>query len=180
METKNIWNEYHSDLERFITNKVKDDQVAKDLLQEVFIKVHTKIEQLADSAKLKSWLFSIARNTVMDYFKSLPNTQEFTDGTLPSEVDEISNHTEQDCLPGIINHLPNKYKRPLYLADIKGVKQSTIAEKLKRPLPTIKSQIQRGRKLIVQGYMDCCDYKINKKGKLVGDRKEKADCELCH
>jgi RNA polymerase sigma-70 factor (ECF subfamily) len=180
MDTKNIWRDYHSDLQRFIANKVRDDQIAKDLLQEVFIKVHTKIDQLTDSAKLKSWLFTIARNTVMDYFNSSPNTQELTDISVQSTIDEINNHSEQDCLPGIINHLPNKYKKPLYLADIKGVKQNDIAQKLNLPLPTIKSQIQRGRKLIVQGYMDCCDYKLNEKGKLVGERKEKAECKHCN
>lgn len=180
MNTKNIWTEYHDDLERFIASKVKDDQVTKDLLQEVFIKVHTKIDQLTDYTKLKSWLFSIARNMAMDYFKTVANTKELTHENLQSEEDAINNHSEEDCLPGIINHLPNKYKRPLYLADIKGVKQTAIAEKLNLPLPTIKSQIQRGRKLIVQGYMDCCNYKLNDKGKLVGEHKEKAECKRCN
>jgi RNA polymerase sigma-70 factor (ECF subfamily) len=179
MDTKNIWTEYHTNLERFIASKVKDEQVTKDILQEVFIKVHTKIEQLTDSTKLKSWLFSIARNAVMDYFKSISNTQELTHEELAPEVEGSNSHSEQDCLSGIINHLPNKYKRPLYLANIKGVKQSDIAQKLNLPLPTVKSQIQRGRKLILEGYMDCCDYKLDSKGKLVGEHKEKAECKMC-
>jgi len=180
MDTNNIWKEYHLDLKRFIVSKVKDHEVADDLLQEVFVKVHTKSTQLKDSTKLKSWLFTISRNLVMDYFKNLTQTQDVDDAILKTADDEVSQHSEEDCLPGIISHLPPKYKRPLYLSDIKGVKQKEIANKLNLPLPTVKSQIQRGRKLIVQGYMECCDYRLNNKGKLVGNRKEKVDCKLCH
>ena len=180
MDTKVIWRKYHQDLRRFIFSKVKDEQIADDLLQEVFIKVHTKINQLTDKNKLKSWLFTIARNTVMNFFKSHALLETLKEDNLLLEEEITSDHSEQDCLLGIINHLPNKYKRPLYLADIKGVKQTEIAKKLDLPLPTIKSQIQRGRKLIVQGYMECCDYKLNDKGKLVGERREKVNCKVCH
>ena len=179
MDTKVIWEHYHQDLKRFIFSKIKDDQVTDDLLQEVFIKVHTKINQLADENKIKSWLFSIARNIVMDHLKSAKQVEILKEDSISTEKEVNSDHSEEDCLPGIINHLPDKYKRPLYLADIKGIKQTDIAKKLNLPLPTVKSQIQRGRKLIVQGYMECCDYKLNKKGKLVGERKEKKYCKMC-
>ena len=65
------------------------------------------------------------------------------------------------------------------MADIQGYKQQQIAEILKLPLPTVKSQIQRARKMIAQGFMDCCDYKLNDKGKLVGEIKSKEDCKVC-
>ncbi len=179
MDTKAIWEDYHQDIKRFIFSKVKDEQVADDLLQEVFIKVHTKIDQLADHSKLKSWLFTIAHNTTMDFFKRDTLVESMKEDRITVVAESNEDHSEQDCLPGIINHLPSKYKRPLYMADIKGVKQTDIAKKLKIPLSTIKSQIQRGRKLIVQGYMDCCDYQLNGKGKLVGERKERMECEMC-
>ncbi|WP_299130461.1 sigma factor-like helix-turn-helix DNA-binding protein, partial [uncultured Winogradskyella sp.] len=68
---------------------------------------------------------------------------------------------------------------PIFLSDIMGLKQKEIANRLKLPLPTIKSQIQRGRKQIAQGFMDCCGYKMNKKGYLVGEIQDKADCKVC-
>lgn len=179
MDTKVIWEKYHQDLKRFVFSKIKDEQMTEDLLQEIFIKVHTKINQLTDKNKLKPWLFTIARNIVMDSFNERKLLETLKEEDVYTE-EESDAHSEQDCLPGIINHLPVKYRRPLYLADVKGLKQMKIAEKLKLPLPTIKSQIQRGRKLITQGYMECCDYKLNEKGKLVGERREKSDCKVCH
>ena len=54
-----------------------------------------------------------------------------------------------------------------------------FADQLKQNLPTTKSQIQRARKLIAKGFMDCCGFVLNKKGNLVGEIKEKEDCKVC-
>ncbi|MGJ8592825.1 MAG: sigma-70 family RNA polymerase sigma factor [Aquaticitalea sp.] len=179
MNTKHIWNLYAEDLKHFILSKVKDAAVTDDLLQETFIKVHTKLHQLNDEGRVKSWLFSIARFTVMDYFRANNFTYELSDSDMLFE-DQKLEHTKEDCLRGIIKSLPKKYRDPLFLSDIKGLKQADVAEQLHLPLPTIKSQIQRGRKMIAQGFMDCCDFKMNEDGYLVGEIKDKQDCTMCH
>jgi RNA polymerase sigma-70 factor (ECF subfamily) len=121
----------------------------------------------------------VSRNTVLDYFrksdKEIPLEKEET-----IVSDENYTHSEKDCLLGIIKNLPKKYRSPLLLSDIKGLKQAEIASQLKLPLATVKSLIQRGRKLIVQGYMDCCDYKLNDKGFLTGEIKDKKQCKVCN
>ena len=179
MDTQDIWKLHADDIKYFIFSKVKDEVVAEDLVQETFIKVHTKLNTLKDKDKLKSWLFSIARYTVMDYFRSKKIVYETTDEDFIFEEQKLE-HTEADCLHGIIKSLPQKYRDPLFLSDVKGLKQQQIADQLHLPLPTIKSQIQRGRKLIAQGFVDCCDFVINDEGFLVGEIKDKADCKMCH
>ncbi|MGB2684679.1 MAG: sigma-70 family RNA polymerase sigma factor [Olleya sp.] len=179
MDTKDIWKLHADDIKYFILSKVKDEVIADDLLQETFIKVHTKLNTLKDEGKLKSWLFSIARYTVLDYFRSKKLVYETTDEDFIFEEQKLE-HTEVDCLHGIIKSLPKKYRDPLFLSDIKGIKQQQIADQLNLALPTIKSQIQRGRKMIAQGFVDCCDFVINDQGFLVGEVKDKADCKMCH
>lgn len=179
MQTQDIWYTYSNDIKYFILSKVKDVVVADDLLQETFIKVHIKLDTLQDEDKLKSWLFAIARYTVLDYFRNNNITYEITEVDMIFE-DQKLEHTKEDCLRGIIKSLPKKYREPLFLSDIKGIKQTQISEQLHVPLPTIKSQIQRGRKLIAQGFIDCCDFKVNNAGYLVGEIKDKKDCKICH
>ncbi len=176
--TKHLWNHYAEDIKYFILSIVKDASVADDLLQETFIKVHTKLGTLKNDDKAKSWLFSIARYTVLDYFRKRDIVYETTDEDFIFE-DQKLNHTQIDCLRGIIKRLPKKYRDPLFLSDIEGLKQAQVSHQLHKPLATIKSQIQRGRKLIAQGFIDCCDFKVNDNGFLVGELKEKADCKVC-
>lgn len=179
MTTNQVWQQYSEDLKRFIISKVKNKTVADDILQDTFIKIHTKLHTLKDITKLKSWIFSIARNAVMDYFKSNNKTVEIAN--FESEEELLKDvHTEKDCLRGILQNLPKKYRDPLFLSDIKGLKQAEVAAQLKLPLPTIKSQIQRARKLIAQGFMDCCGYVINNEGNLVGEVQDKEDCKVCN
>lgn len=178
MTTQEVWNQYANDVKRFIMSKVKNTTVTDDILQETFIKVHTKLHTLNDVTKLKSWIFTISRNAIIDYFKSTKQTFNSSDFDIPTE-DKDYNHTEKDCLHGILKNLPKKYRDPLFLSDIKGLKQHEVAVKLKQSLSTTKSQIQRARKLIAKGFMDCCGFVLNDNGKLVGKIQDKKDCNVC-
>lgn len=184
MTITEIWNTHHDDLKHFILSKVKHEDVTNDLLQEVFIKAQLNLDSLQERSKLKSWLFTITRNTITDHFrknpKGLHTDEDSVVQVISTEPFSENNHTEKDCLRGIIKSLPKKYRDPLFLSDIKGIKQTEIAKQLHVPLPTVKSQIQRARKLIVKGYMECCDYKLNDKGHLVGEVKSKEDCKVCN
>lgn len=178
MTTKQVWTSYSKYLNRFIISKVKDATIADDILQETFIKIHKKLHTLKDITKLKSWCFTIARNSILDYWKSTNKTFEIANHEKETATLEHE-HTEQDCLKGILKNLPKKYRDPLFLSDIKGLKQQEVANQLQQSLSTTKSQIQRARRLIAQGFMDCCGFKINKKGNLVGEIQEKEDCKVC-
>ena len=178
MTTNEVWNLYSGDVQRFIISKVNEKPIADDILQDTFIKIHTKLHTLKDTRKLKSWVFTIARNSILDFFKTSKTSYEVLD---LGEEDDIEQeyHTEKDCLFGIIKNLPNKYRTPLFLSDIKGMKQSDVAKLLNQNLPTTKSQIQRARKLITKGFMDCCGFILNDKGHLVGEIQEKENCKVC-
>lgn len=178
MTTQQVWITYSEDLKNFIISKVKDIIIADDILQDTFIKIHTKLHTLKDQEKLKAWCFTVARNSILDYWKSTNQTFEIANFESENSILEET-HTEQDCLRGILKSLPKKYRTPIFLADIKGLKQQEVADQLQQSLPTTKSQIQRARKLIAQGFMDCCGYVLNEDGKLVGELQEKEDCKVC-
>lgn len=179
MTTNQVWTKYAKDVQFFILSKVKDKTITDDILQDTFIKIHTKLHTLKDLTKLKSWIFTIARNSIMDYFKSTNKTFELANFETETKI-ETQSHTEKDCLQGILQSLPKKYRDPLFLSDIKGLKQQEVADQLNQSLPTTKSQIQRARKLIAKGFMDCCGFVLNDEGKLVGEVQDKDDCKVCN
>lgn len=54
MTTQKIWELYADDINHFILGKVKNSTISDDLVQETFLKVHTKLQTLKDPNKLKS------------------------------------------------------------------------------------------------------------------------------
>ena len=68
----------------------------------------------------------------------------------------------------------------MLLSEIKGLKQAEVARTLGISLSGAKSRIQRGRKLLKDGFIACCDYKLNESGYLVGEHKDKKDCKICN
>ncbi len=69
MTTENIWETFHSGLRNFILQRVPDEQSADDVLQETFLKIHTRIATLRDEDKLQSWMYQIARHAIADYYR---------------------------------------------------------------------------------------------------------------
>lgn len=176
MKTEIIWKLYHGDVFRFVQSYVKDKDLANDLLQEVFIKIHLKKEGLEDEKFLKNWVLSIARNTVADHFRKI--TPSVNLEIVPGDQEHAQEHSPEDCLQPLIKQLPKKYREAVMLSDIQGKKQAVVAKELNLSLSGAKSRIQRGRKLIQQGYIDCCNYEL-KNGVLVGETKPQKGCKVC-
>src|SRR6476469_3748842 len=104
-----IWYEFSAVLRRFILKRVGDEQAADDILQEVFVKVHRHLESLQDGTRLESWLYQIARNAIVDYYRRVPALAELGEDTpFATEDDEddefqlalaASVRGMMDCLP---------------------------------------------------------------------------------
>ena len=66
-----LYDRYHQDLYQFIFYMVKERETTEDLIQEVYIKVLKSYSSFKGESSEKTWLFSIARHVVYDYFRSL-------------------------------------------------------------------------------------------------------------
>lgn len=180
METTKVWNEFSETLKRYILSKVKNETAANDILQEVFIKVHLNIDKVQQKERLKSWLYTITKNVIMDYFKK---QSKFSDNekliTNIAEEQPNDAHSHKDCLLPLILNLAKPYRDAMLLSEIKGLKQADVAKQLHLSLSGAKSRIQRGRKLLKQGFVACCDFKLSEDGLLYGSEKTKEDCKVC-
>ncbi|MGS2764330.1 RNA polymerase sigma factor SigZ [Sinomicrobium sp. M5D2P9] len=178
METAEIWKRFSGEIKGYIRNRIDNPETVKDLLQEVFAKVHLHLGDLKDEGKLRSWIYTIARNVVTDHYRKNKAEVFFPEDSGFAEPEEEEEMTEKDCLLPLIGNLPEKYRKALLLSEIQGKKQAEVAGILKISVSGAKSRIQRGRKLLQYGYMDCCDYKLNEHGYLVGEHQE--DCKVCN
>src|SRR5436305_753665 len=67
------------DLRRFISRRVDDRAAVDDILQDTYLRIHTNLPYLRDTARLHGWVFQIARNAVADYYRRQPLTTTLLD-----------------------------------------------------------------------------------------------------
>lgn len=156
--------------EKYILKKcksyVKDDDVAEDLCQEIFIKVFLKIKSFKGEARFSTWLFSIIHNTCIDHLrrskkdvrqvlteKMADEVSEMIDG-----VDEISEELSVIILETLLDEIsPDekmilllKYKEKHPVKDIQltlGLSESAVKMRLKRAKDKVNKLYQKHKTL---------------------------------
>ena len=84
-EREEIYNTYYGRVMGYITARVQRRADAEDLCADVFEKVLRKMEDYdRDKAAIGTWIFTITRNTVIDYFRKSKPTEEL-DEKMPGE-----------------------------------------------------------------------------------------------
>ena len=161
--------------------RIRDVDVADDLLQDVFIKVHARIDSLKEDAKLESWLYQITRNTIIDHYRSKRTTEELPDWIEQPqpEEEEVIRKELSSCLEPMVKKLPDKYRKAVQMSEIENKTQKEVAELEGISLSGAKSRVQRGRALLKTMLHDCCQFEINKDNQVVSYEKRDQDCKLC-
>lgn len=164
-----IWKEYYDQLLMFILKRVSDKATAEDILQNVFIKILSNIDSLKDSTKMKSWLFQITRNAIIDHFR-----RSKTSGNIPSflteENDELNGNVTEEVgnwISPFISSLPEKYKEALILSELNGMSQKEMAAHLGISYVAARARVQRGRKMLKKKLTQCCIFHTDKYGNIL-------------
>ncbi|MGE3801711.1 MAG: RNA polymerase sigma factor SigZ [Candidatus Kapaibacterium sp.] len=176
------WREYRSRLLLFIRSRVKDHDVAEDILQDVLLKIWMERESLRNEEQLLPWMYRIARNGVVDYYraKKLPTVSleeiesEVENGfATPAEGSELLTRIDSaerelaTCVQPMIETLPQHYQRALTLADISGLSQTDLADREGISISGAKSRVQRGRTMLKEMIVECCRLEFDLRGKIV-------------
>jgi RNA polymerase sigma-70 factor (ECF subfamily) len=142
-----VWNQTQDKLKSFVFRYTKDRATADDIVQDVFLKVHSRLGQLKESDKLAGWIFQIARNTITDYFRVRNKTLQ------PIELDwddesKPLNDCVSECLQGMMKTLPENYRQALELTELKSLSQLELAKQLNISYSGAKSRVQRARQIL--------------------------------
>ena len=148
---------YLKPIYNFLYRLTNDQAAAEDLAQDTFLKAWKNIRRFDQDRSFKTWIFTIAKNTVFDYFKK---KKELPFSTLTDEEGEswLENIADENILPdeilerkdiaeelnNFLQKLPPYYCTILLLHYKEDFSLHEIAEILGEPYNTIKSRHQRG------------------------------------
>jgi RNA polymerase sigma-70 factor (ECF subfamily) len=177
ISTERIWELLSAKLRSFLLRRVSDEQVAEDLLQETFVRIHKKLAEVEDVQRITPWVFQIARNLVVDHYrrKSLDATAIADDLESQEDEEEHLNELVAGWLPPMVAELPEAYRDAVELYELKGVSQREIADQLGISLSGAKSRVQRGRAQLKKLLFDCCSFEQDRHGNVIGFSKNHPD-----
>jgi RNA polymerase sigma-70 factor (ECF subfamily) len=175
-----IWRESRAELYGFVLKRVRDEALAEDIVHDVLITAYAKWDTLKDLSKLRPWLYQIARNAVVDYYRSAKPSESVPED-LVSEEAEADNRVRQElarCLVPLMNGLSTPYRRALTLAELGGLTQREVASRLGLSLSGAKSRVQRARKMLAGALLTCCRVELDRRGGVM-DYECRAGCDVC-
>ncbi len=181
-DTDRIWEEFSGRIRAHLLKKLRRKDDADDLMQEIFIKIYAHVGHLRERTKLSSWIYAMVENTLNDYYrKNGRREMKFDEGKEYTKTANVEDPLEgiTGCLNAFIDRLPTKYRDPLVLSDLEGMKQKDIAERMHLSYSGLKSRVQRGREMIREMFVECCKLSIDEKGIINSEYQEMDKCTLC-
>ncbi|HSO88643.1 MAG TPA: sigma-70 family RNA polymerase sigma factor [Draconibacterium sp.] len=150
---------------RFATQLLKDEDEAKDVVQDVFLKLWQKKDELEKVDNIAAFAMRMTRNRCLDVIRvgrTIPISAE-TDGRMKEETVDVHNQVEftesANQIKKLINQLPDLQRTVMYLRDIEQLSYDEIAETTELQMNAIRVNLSRARKKVRDEFL-----KLNEDG----------------
>lgn len=165
-----LWQQVRQGLRAFIAKRVANEAETEDILQDVFLRIHRRLETVNDPRRVVSWVYQITRHAIIDHYRATGKRVDQPAG-LAGELEVMaaaSSHggvTEDagerrtelaGCLRPMIEQLSPDYREAVRLVELEGLTQQEAAAQTGLSLSGMKSRVQRGRRQLKRMLEDCC------------------------
>jgi RNA polymerase sigma factor (sigma-70 family) len=127
-------------------------QDAEDAFQATFLVLARKAGSLRDQQSVGSWLYGVAYRQALNVraaaARRLAHEGQVRPRTATDPLDEITLREAQEVLDAELSRLADRYRAPLVLCCLEGLTRDEAARQLGLPLGTLKSRLERGRRLL--------------------------------
>jgi RNA polymerase sigma factor (sigma-70 family) len=144
-----LYDHYSAALNGVIARILKNDAIAEEVLQDIFLKIWDRFENYDPTkGKLFTWMVNIARNQAIDKTRSKEISKEQKTGALENIVGDVSNknYVEQGVdaigVKDILKSLPEDQKFVVEQLYLNGYSQSELADEFNIPLGTVKTRLR--------------------------------------
>ena len=152
-----LYNLYSVRLHGFLLKLVKDDEIAQDLLQDIFIKIWENRETFDTRKNFRPYLFRVAENSVIDFFRKVACNKKL-EMKLSLAFNEVYSHIEETIfsrengaiLNQAIEQLPPQCKLVFTLCKLEGKSYKEVSQMLGISVATISNHLQKAAQVIRQ------------------------------
>ncbi|KAA3614204.1 MAG: sigma-70 family RNA polymerase sigma factor [Calditrichaeota bacterium] len=143
-------------------------EVARDLTQDIFVKVYEKSDSFREQSKISTWIYRIAMNHILNFIKREKrlsfldfmeqDTKTVREGTvtvweqnLPTQPDKaLEDHEKENIIRHFVEQLNAKYKIPFLLFRYEEMSYQQIANQLGLSMSAVESRIFRAKKKLAE------------------------------
>jgi len=146
---------YQKPLVGFAYKICGDQEMAKDAVQDSWMKSTKTLRRLKDPRAFKSWIYRLVRWRTTDLIRQKVSRKELDETDLDAQVETITPETSSDDtteLNNAINQLPPIEKQMIHLFYLDEMKLTEISAVLEIPKGTVKSRLNRARNLLKQKF----------------------------
>lgn len=155
------WASVEGELRGFLRHQMRDDDLAADLLHDVFIKAMLQGGNFCAVDNARAWLFRIARNALIDQQRSTRPQDPVPEDLPAAEPDVAPVDTLADCLPRALAALSAEDRDAVEQCDLRGLNQADYAALRNLKLPTAKSRVQRARTRLRAELVERCGVRFD-------------------
>lgn len=148
---------YWSTVYGYVFSKIQDENESEDIAIETFTKVFAKLKLYNEDFDFKTWIVSIAHNTMIDHIRkstvlniSLDDEHNFIDieEDLPTPEESLILKQDNDAVTNLIAQLKPEYKRIIELRYLEDKTYKEIADELNLSLANVKVRLLRAKQLL--------------------------------
>lgn len=147
-----LYDRFKSQIFLYCLRMMNDRDAAKDVLQEVFIRIHTNREKYEPGTNFNGWVHTIARNLCLNAKRDARNHASFDETMAYNDNPKAMNADValRDKLAEEIAGLPEIYREALVLREYKGHSYQEIVEITGVAMSTVKFRIFKAREMLRQ------------------------------
>nr|WP_239587458.1 sigma-70 family RNA polymerase sigma factor [Bacillus pakistanensis] len=147
---------YGQEVLQLVYSYVKNQGIAEDLTQDIFVKCYKSLHTFKKNSKLKTWLWRIAINHCKDYLKSWYNNKvivsesdlTYTLNKDKSIEDTVIQKEEDEQLTSAVMNLPVDYREVIYLFYFEEMSIKEIANVTEENSNTVKTRLRRAKTIL--------------------------------
>ncbi|TDQ77923.1 RNA polymerase sigma-70 factor [Sphingobacterium yanglingense] len=145
-----LFDEYRTALVSFARSYLKDSDLAEDIVQDVFVKIWSRISEINDSSETKNLVFTVTKNACISYLRQQANSIKYQNAVLAkiellalenSTIEQIELKELQSRIDSTLKSLPLDYQEIFLLNRDEGLRYTDIAQQKSISVKTVEKKI---------------------------------------
>ena len=139
----------------YATKVLGSEYESDDVVQDAFIQAWAQIENLTDAHAVRSWLMRMVTNRAIERIRKRKDHLNIADVDAPASANQDPEHivevrVHMGALSSALQMLPEMQRQCWVLKEIGGIPYAEIAEQLEIPISTVRGQLARARRKLIQ------------------------------